>query len=33
MKPVLRAKHPFNYEWYQRLVMDSVEKAVGTGKF
>lgn len=33
LKPVVRTKHPFNYEWYERLVMDSIEKAVSKGKF
>jgi hypothetical protein len=33
LKPVVRAKHPFNYEWYERLMMDSIEKAVAKGKF
>lgn len=33
LKPVLRTKHPFNYEWYERLMMDSIEKAVSKGKF
>ena len=33
LKPVMRSKTPFNYEWYQRLIMDSIEKAVQKGKF
>jgi hypothetical protein len=33
LKPIMRAKHPFNYEWYERLMMDSIEKAVVKGKF
>ena len=33
LKPVVRAKHPFNYEWYERLMMDSLEKAVAKGRF
>ncbi len=33
LKPVVRSKHPFNYEWYERLIMDSIEKAVRKGKF
>jgi hypothetical protein len=33
LKPVVRAKHPFNYGWYERLMMDSIEKAIGKGKF
>jgi hypothetical protein len=33
VKPVVRTKQPFNYEWYDRLVRDSVEKAVAKGKW
>lgn len=33
LKPVVRAKAPFSYEWYGRLLLDSVEKAVQRGKF
>jgi hypothetical protein len=33
LRPVIRNKHPFNYEWYERLMMDSIEKAVSKGKF
>ena len=33
LKPVVRAKAPFNYEWYDRLMLDSVEKAIQKGKF
>lgn len=33
LRPVIRSRHPFNYEWYERLVMDSVEKAITKGKF
>jgi hypothetical protein len=33
LKPVVRTKQPFNYEWYSRLVTDSIEKAVQKGKF
>jgi uncharacterized protein with PIN domain len=33
LKPVVRGKIPFNYEWYDRLMMDSVGKAVQKGKF
>ena len=33
VKPVVRTKQPFNYEWYDRLVRDSVEKAIARGKW
>lgn len=32
IKPVMRSKHPFNYEWYERVLMDTIEKAVAKGK-
>jgi len=32
IKPVVRSKHPFNYEWYERVYMDTLEKAVSKGK-
>ncbi|MEJ5189180.1 hypothetical protein [Treponema sp. J25] len=33
LKPVVRQKYPFNFEWYERLMTDSIEKAVQKGKF
>ncbi|MDR2069583.1 MAG: hypothetical protein LBP71_06910 [Spirochaetaceae bacterium] len=33
LKPVIRTKQPFTYEWYDRLMNDSIEKAIQTGKF
>ncbi|MDR2073524.1 MAG: hypothetical protein LBP60_08855 [Spirochaetaceae bacterium] len=33
IKPVVRTKQPFNYEWYDRLIRDSVERAVAKGKW
>jgi competence CoiA-like predicted nuclease len=33
IKPILRAKQPFNYEWFDRLVQDSIEKAIARGKW
>jgi hypothetical protein len=33
LKPVVRTKQPFNYEWFDRLILDSVEKAIQKGKF
>jgi len=32
IKPVVRSKHPFNFAWYERVLMDTVEKAVAKGK-
>ena len=33
LKPVVRAKTPFNYEWYLKLITDSIEKAIQKGRF
>jgi hypothetical protein len=33
MRPVLRTKQPFSYEWFDRLVRDSIEKAIVKGKW
>jgi predicted CXXCH cytochrome family protein len=33
VKSVIRVKQPFNYEWYDRLVRDSMEKAIAKGKW
>jgi hypothetical protein len=33
LKPVVREKQPFNYEWFNRLTLDSIEKAIQRGKF
>ena len=33
IKPVVRTKQPFNYDWYTRLVQESIEKAIQKGKF
>ena len=33
LKPVVRAKSPFTYEWYSKLVYDNIEKAIQKGKF
>jgi hypothetical protein len=30
---VVRNKHPFNYDWYERLMTESIEKAIQKGKF
>jgi len=33
IKPIVRTKLPFNYEWYNQLIQQSIEKAVQKGKF
>ncbi|MDR0475145.1 MAG: hypothetical protein LBH43_15915 [Treponema sp.] len=33
IKPVIRTKQPFNYNWYDNFVQDSIEKAIQKGKF
>ncbi|MDR2768917.1 MAG: hypothetical protein LBB82_11395 [Treponema sp.] len=33
LRPIIRTKQPFGYEWYDRLIRDSVEKAIAKGKF
>ena len=33
IKPIVRTKSPFDYEWFNRLVQESIEKASGKGKF
>jgi len=33
LKTAIRAKSPFDYEWYNALVQDSIEKAMKKGKF
>jgi len=33
LKPTIRSKSPFNYDWYTRLVKESIEKAIQKGKF
>ena len=33
IKPTVRTKAPFSYDWYTKLVQDSIEKAVQKGKF
>ena len=33
IKPVVRARTPFNYDWYNQYVQESIEKAVQKGKF
>jgi len=33
IKPTVRTKSPFSYEWYAKLVQESIEKAIQKGKF
>ena len=33
LKPIIREKDPFEYEWYNGLLQDSIEKAIKKGKF
>jgi hypothetical protein len=33
LKPVVRTKQPFTYDWYLKLISESIEKAVQKGKF
>lgn len=33
LKPVMRTKRPFNYDWYERLMSDNLEKACSRGRF
>ena len=33
IKPTVRAKEPFAVEWYQKLIMDTLDKAAQKGKF
>jgi hypothetical protein len=33
IKPVVRTKQPFSYDWYGRLIQESIEKAIQKGKF
>jgi hypothetical protein len=33
IKTVVREKEPFEYEWYNGLIQESIEKAVKKGKF
>ena len=33
IKPTVRTKSPFSYDWYTKLVQESIEKAIQKGKF
>ena len=32
IKPVVRTRAPFSYDWYTKMVQDNIEKAVQKGK-
>ena len=32
IKPTVRSKAPFDYDWYNRLVQEAIEKAIQKGK-
>ena len=32
MKPVIRTRTPFSYDWFAKLYIDNMEKAVQKGK-
>ena len=32
IKPTVRTKAPFNYDWYSKLKQESIEKAIQKGK-
>ena len=32
LKPIVRTKMPFDYGWYNRLLQESIEKAITKGK-
>ena len=33
LKPLIRTREPFDYEWFNRLQQDLIEKAIQQGKF
>ncbi len=33
IKATMRKKHPFNYAWYERLMMDTIETAIKKNTF
>jgi len=32
IKPVVRSKLPFNYQWYSKLLQENIEKSIQKGK-
>ena len=33
LRTIIRTKQPFTYEWFDRLLQDSIENAIARGKF
>jgi len=33
LRPVIRTREPFNYEWFNQVQQDLIEKAMEQGKF
>ena len=33
IKPLVRGKVPFSYDWYEKLYIDALDKGVQRGKF
>ena len=33
MRPVIRTREPFNYEWFNRFQQDLIERAIEQGRF
>ncbi|MDR1908435.1 MAG: hypothetical protein LBQ35_00770 [Spirochaetaceae bacterium] len=33
IKPVIRDRQPFNYEWFDPFVREAIEEAIGRGSF
>ena len=32
LKPIIRTKQPFDFEWFDRLTQDTIEKSIEKGK-
>jgi hypothetical protein len=32
LKPIVRTKQPFDFEWFDHLTQDTIEKAIERGK-
>jgi len=32
VKPIVRTKSPFNYDWFEKLYVESIEKSIQKGK-
>jgi hypothetical protein len=33
LKPIIRNKEPFNYDWYDRVLQETIERAIEKGTF